>query len=334
MSAIDDLLKALDKEIGKNSDAACVTQFIDTGYPPLNKIISGKYDGGLPFGRMLEVYGASSSGKTALATQWMINAQKMGGVAIFIDWERSFDVDMAVSMGLSVDRPYWIYVRPKTWEEGNIIATKACRIIRDSKVVEEDKPIIAIFDSIASALPKSSSGKEIDEFTMNDTTALARVTSTTLKNQAQQCADYNATYIYLNQVRDSMSLYGSSVTTPGGKAMEFYATARLELSRQKIMQESGKDKEMIGQNINIKCTKSKMTAPFKSCQIRLSFDELGMASFDVTTSLIDYLITKNVFPTKGYIEWKGSKFNGRKQLANHINEKGDYEELKDLLPTV
>lgn len=334
MSGIDDLLKALDKEIGKNSDAACVTQFIDTGYPPLNKIMSGRYDGGLPFGRMVELYGGSSSGKTAIATRWMINAQKMGGIAIFVDWERSFDVDMAISMGLSTERPYWIYARPKTWEEGNIVATKACRVIRESKVIAEDAPIIAIFDSIASALPKSSSGKEIDEFTMNDTTALARVTSTTLKNQAQQCADYNATYVYLNQVRDSMSMYGSSVTTPGGKAMEFYATVRLELSRQKIMQESGKDKEMIGQNINVKCTKSKMTAPFKSCQIRMSFDELGMASFDEASSLIDYLITKSVFPAKGYIEWKEAKFNGRKQLSNHINEKGEYEELKKCLSSL
>lgn len=329
MSAIEDLMLALDKEIGSNAEAQSVTQFIDTGFAPLNKIISGRYDGGLPFGRMIEMFGDSSTGKTALASNWMIKAQQMGGVAIFIDWERSFDVEMAKANGLNDQRPYWIYSRPKTWEEGNIVATKACALIRKSKAIPDNAPILVVFDSIAAAIPQSSSEKEIDELTMNDTSALARVTSTTLKNQAQHCAEYNATYLYLNQVREAIGvIYGDKVKTPGGKAMEFYSTVRMSLSRQKIVD---KDKEMIGQNISIKCTKSKLTAPFKSCKLRLSFDELGAASFDEITSTLEYLVDKSILPSSGgRIEWEGKKLY-LKDVAERIREAGDYQKLLDIL---
>lgn len=333
--AIAELMAALDKSIGENAEAQGVTRFIDTGYPPLNKIISGRYDGGLPFGRMMEMFGDSSTGKTALATQWMINAQKMGGVAIFIDWERSFDVEMAKQMGLSTERPYWIYSRPRTWEEGNITATKAAQLIRKSKVISPDAPVIAVFDSIAAAIPKSSDGKEIDELTMNDTSALSRVTSTTLKSQAQHAADFDATFVYLNQTREKIGvMFGSKVGTPGGKAMEFYSTARLALSRARVMEEKGKDKEMIGQDIKIQCIKSKMTAPFKTCVLRLSFDDLGMASFDTILSLVDYLADKGAIEKDGsrYV-WDGAKLY-KKQLAEKVRDAGDYQRLIDLTKTL
>lgn len=201
MSASDDLAASLLKELGDNAGNQAVSQFINTGFPPLNKIMSGRYDGGLPFGRMVEIFGESSCGKTALATQWMVEAQRMGGVAGFIDWERSFDVHLAEGFGLNTKRPYWIYHKPKTWEEGNMIAGKAARLIRASKAIPEDAPILFAFDSIAAALPKSVADKELDELSMNDTTALARVTSTTLKSMAHFCEETNATFLYLNQMR-------------------------------------------------------------------------------------------------------------------------------------
>lgn len=195
------IIEEMEKVLGANDGAQKVTNFIDTGYPPLNKIMSGRYDGGLPVGRMVEMFGESSTGKTALATQWMVQAQKMGGVAGFIDWERSFDVDLAVGLGLNPDRPYWIYNRADTWEAGNMHATKTAKFIREKGIIAPDAPILFVFDSIAAALPKSMIEKEIDEYSMNDTTALARVTSTTLKAQAHHAAEFNATFLYLNQLR-------------------------------------------------------------------------------------------------------------------------------------
>lgn len=334
MSALDDLVKQLDKAIGENHANQQVENFIDTGFPPLNKIMSGRYDGGLPMGRMVEMYGASSSGKTALATQWMVQAQKMGGVAGFVDWERSFDVSLAQNFGLTTDRPYWFYAKPKTWEEGNVYAAKVCKIIREAKAIDQKAPILFVFDSIASALPQSQAEKEIDTYTMNDTTALSRVTSTTLKSMAHHCEEFNATFLYLNQVRTKIGvMFGDPTTTPGGAAMEFYATARLSLSRQKIMEQQDGGKEFVGQNISIKCVKSKMTKPFSETSIRMSFDESGVARFDTITSLIDYMIdSKLIDYSKPRVTWTDGKQYFVKALAEKIRSEGTYDELVKILP--
>jgi recombination protein RecA len=340
MGTVAELSSALLDAIGENSGNQAVTKFIDTGYPPLNEAMSGRYDGGLPFGRMVEMFGESSTGKTALATEWMVKAQQMGGVAGFIDWERSFDVGLAEGFGLKTERPHWIYAKPKTWEEGNMIAGKAARLIRQSKVISDDAPILFVFDSIASAIPQSmltdGKGKEkqLDELTMNDTSALARVSSTTLKVMAQYCDDYNATFLYLNQIRLKIGVvFGDPRTTPGGKAMEYYSTCRLALGRTKIMEQHAGEKEFVGQNVSIQCTKSKLTRPFKSCEIRLSFDEDGVARFSPTYSLIEHLVAAKVLAAAGQrVVWTDGKQYYKKALAEKIDSEGIYSELVALLP--
>lgn len=328
-------LAALGTAIGGNDEAQSVTQFIDTGNPELNKIISGKYDGGLPYGRMVEMFGESSTGKTALATEWMANAQALGGVAGFSDWERSFSVDLARDgYGLNTDPLQWVYKRPRTWEEGNMFAAKACQLIREKKLIDPEAPILWVFDSIAAALPKSQAEKTIDEYTMNDTTALARVTSTTLKAMAQYAADFNACFLYLNQIRLKPGVvYGDPRTTPGGKAMEYYATNRLALGKSKIMEGSGSDKEFVGQQITIQCVKSKLTKPFQECEMRLDFDEAGLARFNVTLSLVESALKQKKLnePSKGWVEWIDGTKHRKKALAEFIDTNGLQVELAKLL---
>jgi len=335
-SQIDALNDALFKTIGDNHTGQAVTQWIDTGNPELNRIISGRYDGGLPFGRMIEVFGEPSTGKTADATEWMVRAQQMGGCAIFIDWERSFDVGLAEGFGLTTERPYWIYAKPKTWEEGNTLAAKACQLIRASKAIPDDAPILVVYDSIAAAMPKSVNEKGIDEYTMNDTTALARVTSTTLKAMAQYAEDFNATFVYLNQMRLKPGvMFGDPRTTPGGKAMEFYASARLALGRQKIMDkgETG-DKEFVGQNISVQCVKTKFTRPFQECNLRMMYNELDVAYFDHVASTLDLLIKRGwVEYNKPRVTWTDGKKYFVKDLVAKLNaEPNGMEQLKALLP--
>jgi protein RecA len=327
--SLESFLKELDEAVGENADNQMVTQWINTGNPLLNKIISGKHDGGLPYGRLLEMFGESSTGKTALATQWMVEAQRMGGVAGFIDWERSFNVEMARGFGLNDKRPHWFYFKPKTWEEGNKIATKACQAIRKHKGIPDDAPILFVFDSIAAALPKSMAEKEIDEYSMNDTTALARVTSTTLKAQAQWAEEFNATFLYLNQIRLKPGVvYGDPRTTPGGKAMEYYASARLALGRQKIMETKDGEKEFVGQQISVQCTKSKFTKPFKETNLRMSFNDDGVASFDMATSLLEHAIEHKLLTSGGpRVTWTDGKAYFKKQLAQKINDEGLMPEL-------
>lgn len=311
------LISAFDKEFGGNAELVDL-RYLDTGFAPLNEALSGKYDGGLAYGRMYEVFGESGTGKTALATEWMAAAQRLGGAAGFIDWERTFNEELAIDgYGLSVDKPLWFYKRPATWEEGNTLGAKYCKWIRDNKVIAPDAPIVIVKDSIASAIPNSMADKEFSEYSMNDTTALARVTSTTLKSMAMFAERFNAIFIYLNQMRLKPGVvYGDPRTTPGGKAMEFYATGRIALGKEKVMQQVNGEKEFVGQKVNMQVVKTKLTKPFKETSMRMSFKDNGMAYFDKNFSLVEavYEAKKIAIPKNGYVEWDG-KQRSKKELA-------------------
>ncbi|MCS6058142.1 hypothetical protein LNO36_30005 [Klebsiella variicola subsp. variicola] len=113
------LALALKKKIGSNDEIQKVSHWIDSGFPPLNKAISGRYDGGFPCGRIVEVFGPPSAGKTFLATAAMVSAQKQDGLAVFLDHENSFDVGLAVANGLNADEDdgQWVYKQPDTFED-------------------------------------------------------------------------------------------------------------------------------------------------------------------------------------------------------------------------
>lgn len=333
--ALDALSKDLLGVIGANSERQEVGNWLDTGYPPLNKIMGGSLDAGFPFGRIIEMFGPSSAGKTAIATMMMIEAQRQGGVAIFIDFERSFDMRIATSMGLSDQHPFWIYKKADTWEQGNTVAMQAAELIRKSGAIEDDAPIIVVFDSIASAIPKSVFDKGIGEYTMNDTTALARVTSTTLKAVNQAVERFNMTALYLNQIRTKPGvMFGDPTTTPGGQATEFYASVRLSLSRKKIMKEVNGKKMMVGQLIKAKTVKNKITRPFQEAEWSFVFDEDGTGHFDLIGSTVDYLCGEGVLVKSGaFITWTNGKKYNRNKLVKMIEDEGLKDELYSLYPT-
>lgn len=332
MSAAEALAKAIHGAIGSNATHQEVKNFVSTGFEPLNEIVSGDLGGGIPQGRLIEMYGPSSSGKTALATMMMINAQNAGGVAGFMDHERSFSVKLAKGMGLSTEPHNWIYQLPETWEQSNMMMAKAAKAIREAKAIPETAPILFVFDSIAAALPKSMAEKEMDEYNMNDTTALARVTSTTLKSMAAYAEKFNFTVIYLNQIRTKPGVvYGDPTTTPGGGAMEFYSTVRIALGRKKIMEERGGAKVFVGQEISMKTTKNKLTRPFQEISWRMMFNEDGSGYFDVTGSMVEYLIAKGKLTASGArITWIDGKSYFKKALIQHINDNGLQAELSKL----
>lgn len=328
-----DLADALLKIVGDTAGVQAVSQFIDTGYPPLNRILSGRYDDGLPFGRMIEVYGGFSTGKTSMAVDWMARAQQMGGVAVFIDWERSFNVHLGEGFGLDTSPGRWVFSQPETWEQGNIIADEVCAAIRTSGEIAATAPIIVVFDSIASAVPRSVLDKKLDELSMNDSTALARVISQTLKIMASRCEKYNATFVYLNQTREKPGvIYGSNIVTPGGKAMEFYASGRLMLTRQNVKEDRGGEREFSAQVINIQCTKSKFTQPYQKCALRMTFDENGAARFDKIYSLLEHLVDKKIIESaKSRVTWTDDKQYFIKALAAKLTEENAYDQLVGLL---
>jgi recombination protein RecA len=327
MSAFDALAKAMEKEFEKPVHEELV--FLDSGFPPLNKIVSGSFTGGFANGRMFEICGDPSTGKTALATKLMVEAQKKGGVACFQDFERSFNFEFAQRLGLKTDMPYFYYAKPKTWEEANMNMAKFAKMVRESKAIPDTAPIVCVLDSVAAAPAQSTIDKGIDELSMNDSTALSRVASTTLKTIKSFMDEYKFTGIYLNQTRTKIGIvYGDPTTTPGGKAFEFYADARIFLKRKLV---KDKDKNFLGQIITCEAKKTKFTKPFQETDLRLMFEDDGMGYFDIELSLIEELQTQKRIPVSGnYVVWDGKNYYP-KQLAEKIRAEGKTADLIALL---
>lgn len=289
------LASQLEKALGKDDVNMDIKGWLDTGYPPLNERLSGSPDLGLPYGRVVEVFGDSGTGKTAWAVDMIIEAQKSGGCGMFMDHEHAFNVKLAIGKGLNTASPYFLHRKPETWEDSNSMAMRAAKIIRESKAIPDEAPIVCVFDSVAAMVPASmlydSKGKrrDIDSLTMNDTSALSRVSSTTLKIINMEMARLNVICIYLNQTRTKIGIvWGDPTTTPGGAAFEFYATTRLQL-RRKLVKE-GADKKVTGQIVTFHTKKNRMERPFQDIDMLLTFPDEGGAYFDHSTSLLGLLV--------------------------------------------
>jgi protein RecA len=326
MGIADDLAKAIMGAVGESDAELEVPGYIDTGYEPLNEILSGDpKNGGVAMGRIFEIFGPSSSGKTWLATQLMKQAQVMGGIALFMDHELTFQQPFAERSGLKTEFPWFIYKRPDTWEASNTMALQAADAIRKSKKLDPLAPIVVVFDSVAAMIPQSVFEKGITDYNMNDTTALARVSSTTLKSINQQSAKMNVTIVYLNQIRTKPGVvYGDPTTTPGGSAFEFYATGRLALGKKFIKAKvNGKD-EIVGQLMGIETKKNKLARPRQEVDLRLQFLDDGMTTVNLTLSLLDHAVAVGKLKklSTGRIEWVNGSSYPPGQLADMIDKGG------------
>ena len=217
MSTSTDLADILDDTLGGyESDGNRVSSYLDTGLPELNRNLSGDpIDGGIPVGRMVEIFGPASSGKTFLSTMAMAAAQRMGGMAFFADHERSFDPVLAANLGLDVDdRSSFRWLKPKTFEESIELCVATAMKLRRAGM-DMDKPIAWVFDSVASMVPHSKfyndKGEErkVGDYNMRDKLALATATSQAYPQLSQIAADYNIAILLLNQIRvDPMAMFG------------------------------------------------------------------------------------------------------------------------------
>lgn len=334
MSKFEALNKALEKQFGANDEEQSVTQWLDTGFPNLNLDLSGKINGGFGYGRIYEIYGASSSGKTAIAVEDMIEAQRLGGAAIFIDHEQTLDTDLAEHQGLNVERPFWFYKRPESWEKGNDWALDVAEFLRGSDALDKDAPIIIVQDSIAEACPKSCLDKKLVEFTMNDMTALSRTLSLTFKSIKKRVAEVNAVGLYLNQIRTKPGVtHGDPTTTPGGVATEFACSGRISFGKTRIVDKETKD--LIGQTVNYKIQKSKHTRPFSTGELKISFAPDGTMYFNKVETYLDFLIEKELLIQAGArVEWEGKNLY-KSVLIKQLNEDPTgLDQLKALVATL
>ena len=310
-----------------------VTQWLSTGFAPLDLAISGKSEGGgMPVGRIVEMFGPSSCGKTAIATNVMAGAQKMGGLAMFMDHERSFDKRLAEQLGLDADGNF-LYERPDTYEQSLTYVVNTIREVRESKAIPDEAPIVVVLDSLAAMVPQSKMEKDISAQGMNDSLALAKATSATFPAMAVHCEKFNMLLLVLNQMRLKPGVvYGPPETTPGGEAPRYYASVRIQLGAQKQTEGEGKDKQMIGQDITAICIKNKVSRPFQKAIWEFRFREDGSGFFDVTTSLIRYGIKEEILAySKPRVTWTDGKQYFVKALAEKIDKEGLQEELRKLV---
>lgn len=314
---------------GKMGTATGVNYWLDTGFLPLNEAISSNYDDGVPSQRIIEIFGAESCGKTAIATSVMMSAQKQGGLALFMDHERSFMPHLAEKAGLAIDDGTFIHATPKTFEESLDMVVEFGDKVRENKIIPDEAPIVVVLDSLAAMVPKSKLAKSNAEQGMHDTTALARACSSAFPALQQFATDYNMCIVVLNQTRENIGvMFGDNTTTPGGNAKNFYYSVRIGLTRKMV---KDKDKNVIGQDITAKVIKNKVAAPFKQCSWRFSFRDDGTGFLDSLHSSIEYLIERGDLETSGaYVIYNGKKIY-KTQLTDKIREAGQEDVIYNMI---
>ena len=322
---MSDIFDDITKAIGENDRIEGPERLLSTGFPPLNKAISGKYDGGLPASRICEIFGPPSSGKTAIATMVMRSAQQEGGIPAFFDHEESFDFDLAESLGLNTKK--MVYKQYKTFEQSLDRAVDLARTVRKKN---EECPIVVVFDSLASMVPQAKLDKSAADYNMHDNTALARATSAAFPALAMQCNEYKFMALFLNQARTKIGvMFGDPTSTPGGAAPEFYASVRIKLGRTMLKE----NKEVIGQKIGAECVKNKIHRPYQKTSWDFLFNDDGSGSFDVLGGTLDHLIDIGVIEKSsgGRITWDGKSY-WRKELLPKLRAEGGIDLLLPLLP--
>lgn len=328
MSKTATVASAIEEIFGGEPDTLGVRHWLDTGYAPLNMALTGRPNEGLPTGRIVQMYGDSSAGKTVISVDLMIAAQKAGGLALFMDHERTFMKDLAEARGLNLERGFFSLQYPRTFEESITKAVKWARFIRDNKLVKDESPLIVVFDSLNSMVPQSKMEKEMDELKMNDKLALAASCSSVFPALAVHAEETDCLFLFLDQIRqDPGVMFGDNTKTSGGKAPGFYSTIRIALNRKVIK----KDGEELGQAITAKIVKNKVGRPFRTAQWDFLFDEDGSGFLDRIGGMVDYLVERGILKKSGaYIEFKEKKYN-RGPLVEALRKADAYDDLLQML---
>lgn len=256
--------------------------------------------GGFPRGRVVEIYGPESSGKTTLTLTVVAQAQKRGGLAGFIDVEHALDPSYAKRLGVNLDD--LLVSQPSSGEE----ALRICETLVRSNALD-----VIVLDSVAALVTKTELEGEIGDAVVG---AQARLMSAALRKLTSFISKANTVVIFTNQIREKIGvMFGSPETTPGGKALKFYSSVRCDIRR--IGAIKGADGTIVGNRTKLKIVKNKVAPPFTEAEFDIMYNE-GISS---TGSLLDLALEKNILEKRGsWISYKGTQVAQGRDAAKDV----------------
>ena len=288
---LNEALKQIEKQYGKGS----IMKLGERSLGEVDVISSGSLSidnvlgvGGFPKGRIIEIYGPESSGKTTLALQAIAECQKANGKCAFIDAEHAIDPKYAKALGVDIDE--LILSQPDSGEQ----ALEIAEVLIKSGAID-----LIVIDSVAALVPQAELDGEMGDSNIG---LHARLMSKAMRKLAGSMSANNCTAIFINQLREKVGvMFGNPEVTTGGRALKFYASIRLEVRKGEPIK-SGSD--VIGNKVNVKCAKNKVAPPFKSCTVEIYYGE-GISHLSEIVSLgVEYGIIEK---SGSWYSYKGEK---------------------------
>ena len=307
--ALELAITQIDRQFGKGS----IMRLGDDYIPTMDNVISTgclSLDvalgvGGIPKGRVVEIYGPESSGKTTLALHIVAEAQKAGGFAAFIDAEHAVDPDYSKKLGVNTEE--LLISQPDTGEQ----ALEICETLVRSGALD-----VIVIDSVAALVPRAELEGDMGDSHMG---LQARLMSQALRKLTGTVSRSNTTVIFINQIREKIGvMFGNPETTPGGRALKFYSSVRLEIRRITTIKDGT---EMVGSRVRVKVVKNKVAPPFKKSE----FDIMYGLGISYVGDIIDLAVEGNIVEKTGaWYSYDDMKIGqGRENAKSFLTENSD-----------
>ncbi len=312
--ALEAVLGVIEKQYGKGSimklgeKPRISVDVIPTGSLTLDLALGV---GGIPKGRVIEIYGPESSGKTTVALHIIAEAQKRGGDAAFIDAEHALDPEYAQKLGVDIDN--LLVSQPDTGEQALEI-TEA--------LVRSNALDVIVIDSVAALVPKSEIEGEMGDSHVG---LLARLMSQALRKLTGITAKTGTAVIFINQLREKVGvMYGNPETTPGGRALKFFASVRLDVRRQEQIKNGT---EVVGNKTRVRVVKNKVAPPFKEAEFDIMYGE-GISKLG---NILDVAVSLDIIKKSGaWFSYEGERLGqGRDNIKKYMEEHPEFADLID-----